>query len=133
MPANIAVADTELLIGNGSGFTTATLSGDATMANTGAVSVVKIQGQDVSATAATNDQYLKYSSASSEWQKVDVVAPDRLTTKGDLLVYNTVDSETRLPVGTNGQVLTANSSATNGVDWQDPVDNAAAMALALGG
>ena len=133
VPANIAVADTELLIGNGSGFTTATLSGDATMANTGAVSVVKIQGQAVSATAATNDQYLKYSSASSEWQKVDVVAPDRLTTKGDLLVYNTVDSETRLPVGTNGQVLTANSSATNGVDWQDPVDNAAAMALALGG
>jgi|TARA_Y100000296_G_scaffold8372_1_gene9903 hypothetical protein len=133
VPANIAVADTELLIGNGSGFTTATLSGDATMANTGAVSVVKIQGQDVSSTAATNDQYLKYSSAASEWQKVDVLAPDRLTTKGDLLVYNTVDSETRLPVGTNGQVLTANSSATNGVDWQDPVDNAAAMALALGG
>ena len=28
---------------------------DATMANTGAVSVVKIQGQAVSATAATND------------------------------------------------------------------------------
>jgi hypothetical protein len=133
VPANIAVADTELLIGNGSGFTTATLSGDATMANTGAVTVAKLQGQDISATAATNDQYLKYSSAASEWQKVDVLAPDRLTTKGDLLVYNTVDSETRLPVGTNGQVLTANSSATNGVDWQDPVDNAAAMALALGG
>jgi len=103
------------------------------MTNAGAVSVTGIQGQAVSATAATNDQYLKYSSASSEWQKVDVLAPDRLTTKGDLLVYNTVDSETRLPVGSDGQVLTANSSATNGVDWQDPVDNAAAMAIALGG
>ena len=117
VPANVAVADTELLIGNGAGFTTATLSGDSTIANTGAVSVTGIQGQAVSATAATNDQYLKYSSASSEWQKVDVLAPDRLTTKGDLLVYNTVDSETRLPVGTNGDVLTAASSATNGVEW----------------
>ena len=133
VPANVVVADTELIIGNGAGFTTATLSGDSTMANTGAVTVTGIQGESITATAATNDQYLKYSSASSEWQKVDVLAPDRLTTKGDLLVYNTVDSETRLPVGSDGQVLTANSSATNGVDWQDPVDNAAAMAIALGG
>ena len=82
------------------------------------VTVAKIQGEAVSSTAATNDQYLKYSSASSEWQKVDVLSPDRLTTKGDLLVYNTVDSETRLPVGTNDYVLAADSSATNGVDWQ---------------
>ena len=116
-PTDKAVADTQILIGDGTGFTAAALSGDATMTNAGAVSVVKIQGQNVSATAATNDQYLKYSSASSEWQKVDVLAPDRLTTKGDLLVYNTVDSETRLPVGANDLVLTADSSATNGVAW----------------
>ena len=117
VPSDKAVANTEILIGDGTGFTAAALSGDATMTNAGAVSVVKIQGQAVSSTPASNDQYLKYSSSSNEWQKVDVVAPDRLTTKGDLLVYNTVDSETRLPVGTNGLVLTADSSATNGVDW----------------
>jgi len=118
VPSDKALASTEILIGDGTGFTAAALSGDATMTNAGAVSVVKIQGQDVSATAATNDQYLKYSSASSEWQKVDVLAPDRLTTKGDLLVYNTVDSETRLPVGTNDYSLLADSSATNGVAWK---------------
>ena len=118
VPANLALATTEIMIGDGTGFTAAALSGDATMTNAGAVSVVKIQGQDVSATAATNDQYLKYSSASSEWQKVDVLAPDRLTTKGDLLVYNTVDSETRLAVGTNDYSLLADSSATNGVSWK---------------
>ena len=118
VPSDKAVADTEILIGDGTGFTAAALSGDATMTNAGAVSVTGIQGQAVSATAATNDQYLKYSSSASEWQKVDVLAPDRLTTKGDLLVYNTVDSETRLPVGTNDYVLVADSSATNGVDWQ---------------
>jgi hypothetical protein len=118
VPSDKALASTEILIGDGTGFTAAALSGDATMTNAGAVSVVKIQGQDVSATAATNDQYLKYSSASSEWQKVDILAPDRLTTKGDLLVYNTVDSETRLPVGTNDYSLLADSSATNGVAWK---------------
>ena len=133
VPSDLALTTTQIMIGDGTGFTAAALSGDATMTNAGAVSVVKIQGQDVSATAATNDQYLKYSSASSEWQKVDVLAPDRLTTKGDLLVYNTVDSETRLPVGTNDYILTADSTATNGVAWKEAVDNAAAMALALGG
>ena len=133
VPSDLALATTQIMIGDGTGFTVAALSGDATMTNAGAVTVAKLQGQDISATAATNDQYLKYSSASSEWQKVDVLAPDRLTTKGDLLVYNTVDSETRLPVGDDGQVLFADSTATNGVDWGDLVDNSAAMALALGG
>jgi len=131
VPSDLALTTTQIMIGDGTGFTVAALSGDATMTNAGAVSVAGIQGQSVSATAATNDQYLKYSTTSSEWQKVDVLSPDRLTTKGDLLVYNTVDSETRLPVGTNGQILTADSTATNGVSWQD--SSAVAMALALGG
>lgn len=41
-----------------------------------------------------------------------------LTTKGDLLAYSS--QHDRLPVGTNGQVLTANSSATFGVEWANP-------------
>ncbi len=117
-PSDLSVSDTQIVIGDGSGFTAAAVSGDATMTNAGALTVTKIQGTPVTSSAPSNDQYLKYSSSSSEWQVVDVVAPDRLTTKGDLLVYNTVDSETRLPVGTNNKVLHANSSATNGVDWQ---------------
>ena len=117
VPSDVALATTELLIGDGTGFTTASLSGDATMTNAGAVTVAKIQGTAVSSTAPTDDQYMKYSSASSEWQMVSITGTDKLTTKGDLLVYNTVDSETRLPVGTNDLVLTADSTATNGVDW----------------
>ena len=118
VPSDVALATTEILIGDGTGFTAAALSGDTTMTNAGVVTVAKIQGEDVSSTSAANDQYLKYSSSASEWQKVNVVGDDKLTTKGDLLVYNTVDSETRLPIGTNDYVLAADSSATNGLDWQ---------------
>jgi hypothetical protein len=38
-----------------------------------------------------------------------------LTTKGDLYGFSTVPA--RVAVGTNGQVLTADSTATNGVAW----------------
>jgi len=131
VPSDLALATTEIMIGDGTGFTVAALSGDSTMTNAGAVTVAGIQGQSVSATAATNDQYLKYSTASSEWQKVDVLAPDRLTTKGDLLVYNTVDSETRLPVGDDNLVLTADSSATNGVAWASTASAGFSVAMAI--
>lgn len=38
-----------------------------------------------------------------------------LTTKGDILTYSTVNA--RLPVGTNGQFLQANSSTATGLQW----------------
>ena len=38
-PSDKAVADTQILIGDGTGFTAAALSGDVTMANTGAVTI----------------------------------------------------------------------------------------------
>jgi hypothetical protein len=88
------------------------------MTNAGVVTVAKIQGTAVTSTAPTNDQYMKYSSSSSEWQMVSIVGTDKLTTKGDLLVYNTVDSETRLGVGTNDYAVIADSSATNGLAWK---------------
>lgn len=40
-----------------------------------------------------------------------------LTTKGDLYTYTTTDA--RLPVGTNGQILSANSAETTGLEWID--------------
>ena len=119
VPSDKVVGNGEILIGDGTGFTSAAPSSDVSMSNAGAFTVTKIQGEAVSSTPPTNDQYMKYSSSANEWQMVSIVGTDKLTTKGDLLVYNTVDSETRLPVGVNDKVLTADSTATNGVDWKD--------------
>jgi len=119
VPSDKAVGNGEILIGDGTGFTAAAPSSDVSMTNAGAFTVTKIQGNAISSNSPSNDQYLKFSSSSNEWQPVSVLAPDRLTTKGDLLVYNTVDSETRLPVGANGKFLQADSTATNGVTWAD--------------
>ncbi len=119
VPSDKTVGNGEILIGDGTGFTAAAPSSDVSMTNAGAFTVTKIQGNAISSNSPSNDQYLKFSSSSNEWQPVSVLSPDRLTTKGDLLVYNTVDSETRLPVGANGKYLKADSTATNGVAWAD--------------
>lgn len=47
-----------------------------------------------------------------------------LTTKGDIDVFSTV--ETRLPVGTDGQVLTADSTQTTGLKWNTSSGSATA-------
>ena len=50
----------------------------------------------------------------SAWVSISQ-AVTALTTKGDLLTYSTQD--TRLPVGSDGQTLVANSAATTGLQW----------------
>lgn len=50
------------------------------------------------------------------------VRKDTLTTKGDLYAATGASSPARLAVGTDGQRLTARSSAAGGVAWEDPAD-----------
>jgi len=43
-----------------------------------------------------------------------------MTTKGDVIAGGVAGAPARLGVGTNGQVLTANSAAADGIDWETP-------------
>ena len=53
--------------------------------------------------------------------QIDAQIPDSLlTTKGDLIAATGASTPARLGVGTNGQVLTADSTAASGVAWATP-------------
>src|SRR6185295_19785628 len=54
------------------------------------------------------------------------VATDAIwDTKGDLAVATGADAASKLPVGSNNQVLTADSTQTTGVKWATPSAGAA--------
>lgn len=64
-----------------------------------------------------------YSSADSTWVLSSVSADSgTLTSKGDILTRST-SALARVGVGSDGQVLTANSGVTEGLSWVDPPVN----------
>jgi len=70
-------------------------------------------------TAAQYNQDVGFlTNALQSWINTNLVAAlNVLTTKGDMYIYGPLNAIARLPVGSNGQVLTSNSAATNGVNW----------------
>jgi hypothetical protein len=50
----------------------------------------------------------------------DILTEALVDAKGDLLVASGADAVTRLAVGTNNYILTADDSATNGIKWAAP-------------
>jgi hypothetical protein len=50
----------------------------------------------------------------------NVITAGVVDAKGDLIVGSADDAVTRLAAGTNGYILTANSGATNGIEWAAP-------------
>jgi hypothetical protein len=66
---------------------------------------------------------LCFSSTTSRWHVIGGTGSGSspLTTKGDLYTYSTTND--RLPVGTNGQVLVADSAEATGLKWSSGVGN----------
>ena len=60
VPSNKAVADTQLLIGDGTGFTAAALSGDVTMTNAGVVTIANtsVENAMMAVNSIDSDQYV---------------------------------------------------------------------------
>jgi hypothetical protein len=76
----------------------------------------KLQSKDIDDTAPTDNQVLTYDDASSKWKPAPAGTASPLTTKGDLYGYDTTNQ--RIPVGDNGQVLTADDTEDLGVAWK---------------
>jgi hypothetical protein len=66
--------------------------------------------------AYTSDTNTLWFYTGSAWE-VATIKPSLVDAKGDLLAGTAADTVDRLAVGTNGQVLTANSSASTGLAW----------------
>jgi hypothetical protein len=72
---------------------------------------------DVTAPTPSDEQVLAWDSGASDWRPKNAVMKSLADAKGDLVAASAADAFGRLPVGTNGQVLTADSAQTLGVKW----------------
>ena len=106
-PSDKTVADTQLLIGDGTGFTAATLSGDVTMANTGAVTIAN----DAVENAMIADNAVGLAEMAG-------------LARASIIVGDASGDPSALVKGTSEQVLRVNTAGTD-LEYADAVGGAA--------
>jgi len=89
--------------------------------------VLLVRGQDYTATNGTTITGLSALTASDVAEVVtfnpsnilttDSILDTDFTAKGDIISASAASTPIRVPVGTNGQVLKANSATTSGLEW----------------
>ena len=60
------------------------------------------------------------------------IQPTLLTTKGDLISATAASTVARLPVGTNNQILVADSTASTGLKWATPAGGGKVLQVVQG-
>ena len=134
-PSDKTVADTQLLIGDGTGFTAAALSGDVTMANTGAVTIQPDSVElDMLVDTTTNNRVLGAATAGTVAEvqvATDMVADNAVTlakmaglVRGKIIVGDASGDPSALVKGTSEQVLRVNTAGTD-LEYADAVGGAA--------
>ena len=98
VPSNKTVADTQLLIGDGTGFTAAALSGDVTMTNAGVVTIANtsVENAMMAANSVDSDQYVDGSIDNAHLADNAVTGAKIAMTsdaQGDVLFYGGTDYE----------------------------------------
>jgi len=110
--ALFAAGDAVWIQNIGAGVCTIT-AGTATVTTAGSLALVQWEGGQLYFTSASASIFFDYIQAG-------VSIP--LTTKGDLFGYDTGNA--RIPIGTNNQVLTADSTQALGLKWATPAGGA---------
>lgn len=110
--ALFSAGDTVFIQNIGAGTCTVT-AGTATVTTAGSLALTQWEGGTLYFTSASASIFFDYIQAG-------VSIP--LTTKGDLFGYDTANA--RVPIGTNGQVLTADSTQALGLKWAAPSSGA---------
>ena len=103
-----AAGDTVNIQNIGAGICTVT-AGTATVNTAGSLALNQYEGGVL---------YFRSTSAATFFDYVQTGSVSPLTTKGDLYGFSTLDA--RIPIGTNNQVLTADSTQALGLKWATP-------------
>jgi hypothetical protein len=106
--ALFAAGDTVNIQNIGAGVCTVT-AGTATVNTAGSLALNQYEGGVL---------YFRSTSAATFFDYVQTGSVSPLTTKGDLYGFSTLDA--RVPIGTNNQVLTADSAQALGLKWATP-------------
>ena len=113
-PSDKVVANTQILIGDGGGFTAAALSGDVTMANTGVVTIAanSVEGPMLHDNTADGVSVERGGSGGTLRVKAEGISLAHLAdgTAKTVLGYDQNGAAAVIPAGAAGTILTANAS-----------------------